>query len=142
MLTSENIASHQCDNDYSRVSYSSAVRPFALETTNTWKTRVHMRRALMPTRTSTYNVVNTNVPPVVKGRGSIASVNATRGVPSGKHADEPRAPMSIRSIRQYRTTGHGTGSGKSNYAGEAHKLFSNSVIETGILRVAGWRVCR
>ncbi|CAN0383991.1 unnamed protein product [Ascophyllum nodosum] len=60
-------------------------------------------------------------------------------VPSGKHADEPRAPMSIRSIRQYRTTGLGTSSGKSNYTGEVRKMFSNSVIETGVLRVAGWR---
>ena len=42
-------------------------------------------------------------------------------VPFGKHADEPRAPLSIRSMRQYRTTGRGTGSRKSNYAGEARK---------------------
>ena len=61
-------------------------------------------------------------------------------VPSGRHADEPLAPMSIRSMRQYRTTGHGTSSGKSNYAGEARKIFSNSVIEIGVLRVTGWRV--
>ena len=62
-------------------------------------------------------------------------------VPSGKHADEPRAPRSIRSMRRYRTTGRGTGSRKSNYAGEARKILSSSVIETGVLRVTGWRVC-
>ena len=62
-------------------------------------------------------------------------------VPSGRHADETLAPMSIRSMCQYRSTGHGIGSVKSNYAGEGRKVFSNSVIETGVLRVAGWRVC-
>ena len=55
-------------------------------------------------------------------------------VPSGRHAGESLAPISIRSIRQYRTTGHGTDSGKFIYAGEARKIFSNSVIETGVLR--------
>ena len=95
----------------------------------------------MPSRTSTYNILNTNVPPVVKGRGSILALTPLGDVPLGRHADEPLAPISIRSMRQYRTTGHGTGSRKSNYAGEARKIFSNSVIETGVLRVAGWRVC-
>ena len=60
---------------------------------------------------------------------------------SRRHAGEPLALMSIRSMLQYRTTGHGTGFGKFNYAGEARKIVSDSVIETGVLRVAGWWAC-
>ena len=65
-------------------------------------------------------------------------------VPSGRHAGESLAPISIRSICQYRTNGHGTDSGKFIYAGEARKIFSNSVIETGVLRgcwLAGLFLC-
>ena len=44
-------------------------------------------------------------------------------------------------MRQYRTTGYGTDSWKFNYAGEARKILSNSVIETEVLRVlGGWSV--
>ena len=44
-------------------------------------------------------------------------------------------------MRHCRATGHGTDSGKFNYGGEAHKIFLNSIIETGVLRVlGGWSV--
>ena len=44
-------------------------------------------------------------------------------------------------MRHYHTAGHGTGSEKFNYAGEARKIISNSVIETEFLRVlGGWSV--
>ena len=40
-------------------------------------------------------------------------------------------------MRHYCTTGHGTGSGKFDYTGEARKIFSNSVIKTEVLMVLG-----
>ena len=36
--------------------------------------------------------------------------------------------------------GSGTGFWQFNYAGEAREIFSNYVIETGVLRVSGWLV--
>ena len=58
----------------------------------------------------------------------------------GSNSCHPRQAVPI-CMCQYRTTGYGTGSGKFNYASEARKILSNSVIETGVLRVlGGWSV--
>ena len=72
-------------------------------------------------------------PPGATGMRYTARILASRGS-SDKHAPVSynRANLVLRS---------GTGSREFIDEGEAHEVVSNSIIETGVLRAAGWLVC-